>query len=83
MANWIDLYIEGKFRNEADPKDGFPVRECRDPKERRSSTGAATEAATGTQATGGGQALGPETLRSGEGKLQGSEIPVSVHRAFH
>ena len=35
MANRIDLYIEGKFRNEADPKDGFPIRECRDPRERR------------------------------------------------
>ena len=35
MANRTDLYIEGKFRNEADPKDGFPVRECRDPRERR------------------------------------------------
>ena len=35
MANRIDLYIEGKFRNEADPKDGFLVRECRDPRKRR------------------------------------------------
>ena len=35
MANRTNLYIEGKFRNEADPKDGFPVRECRDPRERR------------------------------------------------
>ena len=35
MANRTDLYIEGKFCNEADPKDGFPVRECRDPRERR------------------------------------------------
>ena len=34
MANRTDLYIEGKFRNEADPKDGFPVRECRDSRER-------------------------------------------------
>ena len=30
MANRIDLYIESKFRNEADPKDGFLVRDCRD-----------------------------------------------------
>ena len=30
MANQTDLYIEGKFCNEADPKDRFPVRECRD-----------------------------------------------------
>ena len=35
MANWTDQYVEGKFRSEADPKDGFPVRECRDPRERR------------------------------------------------
>ena len=35
MANRTDQYIEGKFRSEADPKDGFPVRECRDPRERR------------------------------------------------
>ena len=35
MANRTDLYIEGKFRNEADPKDGYPVRDCRDARERR------------------------------------------------
>ena len=35
MANRTDQYIEGKFRNDADPKDGFPVRECRDARERR------------------------------------------------
>ena len=35
MANRTDLYIEGKFRNEADPKDGFPVRDCRNPRERK------------------------------------------------
>ena len=35
MANRIDLYIEDKFRNDADPKDGFPVRDCRDSRERR------------------------------------------------
>ena len=27
--------IEGKFRNEADPKDGFSVRDCRNPRERK------------------------------------------------
>ena len=32
MANWTDLYIEGKFRNDADPKDGFLVRDCRNPR---------------------------------------------------
>ena len=35
LANWTDLYIEGKFRNDADPKDGFPVKDCMDPRERR------------------------------------------------
>ena len=25
LANRTDLYIEGKFWNDADPKDGFPV----------------------------------------------------------
>ena len=35
MANRTDLYIEGKFRNDVDPKDGFPVRDCRDSRERR------------------------------------------------
>ena len=34
MANWTDLYIEGKFRNEAHSKDGFLVRDCRDARER-------------------------------------------------
>ena len=27
--------MEDKFRNEADPKDGFPVRDCRNPRERK------------------------------------------------
>ena len=35
MANQTDKYIEDKFRNDADPKDGFPVRDCRDARERR------------------------------------------------
>ena len=35
LANWTDLYIEGKFRNDADPKDGFSVRDCRNPRERK------------------------------------------------
>ena len=35
MANRTNLYIEGKFRNEADPKDGYLVRDCRDARERR------------------------------------------------
>ena len=35
MANQTDQYIEGKFHNDTDPKDGFPIRECRDARERR------------------------------------------------
>ena len=35
LAHRTDLYIKGKFRNDADPKDGFPIRDCRDSRERR------------------------------------------------
>ena len=35
LAHQTDLYIEDKFQNDADPKDGFPVRDCRDSRERR------------------------------------------------
>ena len=35
MAHRTDLYIEGKFRNDADSKDGFLVRDCRNFRERR------------------------------------------------
>ena len=35
LANWTDKYVEGKFLHDIDPKDGFPVRECRDDWERR------------------------------------------------
>ena len=35
LAHRTDLYIEGKFRNEADPKDGFLVRDCKNSRERR------------------------------------------------
>ena len=35
MANRTDQYVEGKFWSEADPKDSFPIRECRDPREHR------------------------------------------------
>ena len=40
---------------------------------------------TGSRATrrGGGQALDPETLRSGKGKLQGGQVPVPGHGALH
>ena len=35
LANRTDFYIEGKFRNDADPKDGFSIRDCRNPRERK------------------------------------------------
>ena len=35
MANRTDKYVEGKFLHEVDPKDGFPVKEYRDARERR------------------------------------------------
>ena len=35
MANRTDQYVEGKFLHEVDPKDGFPVRECKDARECR------------------------------------------------
>ena len=35
LANRNDLYIEGKVRNDVDPKDGFPVRDYRNSRERR------------------------------------------------
>ena len=35
MANRTNQYVGGKFRHEADSKDGFPIRECRDARERR------------------------------------------------
>ena len=35
MANWTDKFVEDKFLHDVDPKDGFPVRECRNARERR------------------------------------------------
>ena len=35
LAHRTDLYIESKFRNDADPKDAFPVRDWRESRERR------------------------------------------------
>ena len=35
LAHRTDLYIKGKFRNDADPKDGFLVRDYRNSRERR------------------------------------------------
>ena len=35
MANRTDKFVEGKFLHEVDPKDGFPIRECRNDWERR------------------------------------------------
>ena len=50
------------------------------------STGEATTGdPTGSRATGRGgrQALGPETFRSGKGKLQGGQVPVPGHGALY
>ena len=35
MANRTDKFVEGKFLHDVDPKDGFPVREYRNVRERR------------------------------------------------
>ena len=35
MANRTDKFVVGKFLHDVDPKDGFPVRECRNDRERR------------------------------------------------
>ena len=35
MANWTNKSVEDKFLHNVDPKDGFPVRECRDARKRR------------------------------------------------
>ena len=35
MANRTDKFVEGKFLYDVDPKDGFPVRECRNVQECR------------------------------------------------
>ena len=35
MANRTDQYVEGMFLHNVDPKDGFPVRECRNAREHR------------------------------------------------
>ena len=35
MAKWTDKFVEGKFLHDVDSKDGFPVRECRNARERR------------------------------------------------
>ena len=34
MANRTNKYVEGKFLHKVDPKDRFPVRECKDARER-------------------------------------------------
>ena len=34
LANRTDKYVEGKFLHDVDSKDGFPVKECRDDRER-------------------------------------------------
>ena len=35
MANQTDKFVEGKFLHDVNPKDGFPIRECRNVQERR------------------------------------------------
>ena len=35
MANRTDKFVEGKFLHDVDPKDGFPIRECRNAQEQR------------------------------------------------
>ena len=35
MANQTNKYVEGNFLHDVDPKDGFPVRVCRNDQERR------------------------------------------------
>ena len=35
LANRTDKYVEGKFLHEVHPKDGFPIRECKDAREHR------------------------------------------------
>ena len=35
LANRTDKYMEGKFLHDVNLKDGFPVKECRDDRERR------------------------------------------------
>ena len=34
MANRTVRFVEGKFLHDVDPKDGFPVRKCRNDQER-------------------------------------------------
>ena len=35
LANRTETYIEDKFLHEVNPKDGFPVRDCRDARNHR------------------------------------------------
>ena len=35
MANRTNKFVEGKFLHDVDPKDGFPIRECRNNRKRR------------------------------------------------
>ena len=35
LAHRMDVFIEGRFNNEVDPKDGYPVRDCRNARQRR------------------------------------------------
>ena len=35
LANWMDTYDNNKFVHQIDPKDGYPVRDCRNARHRR------------------------------------------------
>ena len=35
MANRTNKFVEGKFLHKVDPKDGFPVKDYRNDRERR------------------------------------------------
>ena len=35
LANRMDTYVDGKFLHQVDPKNGYPVRDCRDARHRR------------------------------------------------
>ena len=35
LANRMDTYVDSKFLHTLDPKDGYPVRDCRDARHRR------------------------------------------------
>ena len=34
-ANQMDTYVDGKFVHQVDPKDGYPIKDCRDARHHR------------------------------------------------